>query len=141
MLSQVRRPMRFLIVISLFFVASCGKNVQQAIEESREFSIVTRVGASTYTVNANNGASGFDYDLVRRLADELGLKSRIVLAASGADIVHVLKNGEAHLAAAWQTPVDDDLQLRSSAPYFPSHNVLVTHEASLALTSINQLRG
>ena len=130
--------MRFILIILAVFVASCGENVQQPIEKTREFVILTRAGASTYSVDASNGTSGFDYDLARRLADDLGLKSRIVVAASDADILHRLKNGEAHLAAAWQTPIDDP-ELRSSAPYFESLNVLVTHEASLPLASIAQL--
>ncbi|MBS1227357.1 MAG: putative soluble lytic transglycosylase fused to an ABC-type amino acid-binding protein [Proteobacteria bacterium] len=130
--------MRFLLFILSIFVASCGENIEQPIAKANELVILTRVGASTYSEDTGDGASGFDYDLARRLADELGLKSRIVVAASDADILHRLKNGEAHLAAAWQTPVDDP-QLRSSTPYFESHNVLVTHEASLPLASIAQL--
>lgn len=132
--------MRFILFILSIFVVSCGESVQLPIAQASELVIVTRVGASTYSVDATNGASGFDYDLARRLADELGLNSRIVVAASDEDILQRLKKGEAHLAAAWQTPVDDP-ELRSSAPYFESHNVLVTHEASLPLTSIAQLAG
>jgi len=130
--------MRFILLIFAIFVSSCGENIEQAIAKTNELVILTRVGASTYSVDATNGVSGFDHDLARRLADELGLKSRIVVAASDADILHRLKSGEAHLAASWQTPVDDP-ELRSSAPYFRSHNVLVTHEASLPLASIAQL--
>lgn len=132
--------MRFILFILSIFLASCGESVQSPIAQVSELIIVTRVGASTYSVDATNGASGFDYDLARRLADELGIKSRIVVAASDEDILQRLEKGEAHLAAAWQTPVDDP-ELRSSAPYFESHNVLVTHEASLPLTSIAQLAG
>ena len=130
--------MHFILLFLAIFIAGCGENTSPPIDRAKELVILTRVGASTYSVDASNGASGFDHDLARRLADELGLKSRFIVAASDDDIRHRLKNGEAQLAAAWQTP-DDDPALRSSAPYFKSHNVLVTHEASLPLTSIAQL--
>lgn len=121
-------------------MAACGEKSPQAIGAADELVILTRVGVTTYALDDASGASGFDYDLVCLLARELGLKSRIVVAANDADIVSRLKNGEAHLAAAWQIPVDYP-ELQSSAPYFQSHNVLVTHEASLPLTAIEQLAG
>ena len=49
-----------------------------------------------------------------------------------------MKNNEAHLAAAWQVPLDD-AQIRTSKPYFESKNVLVTHGASLPIRSPEQL--
>lgn len=128
--------MRFILFFLAALVAGCGEKAPPPLDRAKELVVLTRVGASTYSVDAGNGASGFDYDLACRLADELGLKSHFIVAASDDDIRHRLKNGEAQLAAAWQTP---DAELRSSAPYFKSHNVLVTHEASLPLTSINQL--
>ena len=132
--------MRFILLLLAVCVAACGEKPPQAIATSDELVILTRAGSTTYTVDDGHGASGFDYDLARMLAQDLGLKYRIVVAANDADIVRRLKNGEAHLAAAWQVPVDDP-ELQSSAPYFRSHNVLVTHEASLPLTTIRQLAG
>ena len=136
MLPQLCQLMRFILFFLAIFVAGCGEQAPPPIDRAKELVILTRVGASTYSVDAGNGASGFDYDLACRLADELGLKSHFIVAASDDDIRHRLKNGEAQLAAAWQTP---DAELRASTPYFKSHNVLVTHEASLPLASINQL--
>jgi membrane-bound lytic murein transglycosylase F len=130
--------MRFLTLILAFLLASCGENVQNALARTSEFTILTRTGSSSPSVDASNGTSGFDHDLAHLLAAELGLKSHNTIATSDADILNRLKKGDAHLAAAWQTPIDDP-EIRSSAPYFQSHNVLVTHEASLPLTSIKQL--
>ena len=135
MLSQVSQKMRFLVFFLAVFLAGCGDNFTQAIAKSNEFVILTRTGSTT---KAEDATAGFDHDLAQLLAKDLGLESRVVVASSDSDIVHRLKNGEAQLAAAWLTTVDDP-EIRSSAPYFHSRNLLVTHEASLPLTSIAQL--
>lgn len=137
MLSQVSQKMRFIALIFAVFLAGCGDSFNQAIAKNNEFVILTRSGSAARAEDAN-GTAGFDHDLARLLAKSLGLESRIVVASSDSDIVHRLKNGEAHLAAAWLTTVDDP-EIRSSAPYFQSRNLLVTHEASLPLTSVAQL--
>ena len=92
----------------------------------------------TYAIDGSRGTSGFDSDLVRMLAKDWGLKLRIVVAANDDDIQQRLKNNEAHLAAAWQVPLDD-AQIRAGSAYFESSNILVTHEASLPIGSIEQL--
>ena len=129
--------MRFITLIFAMLLAGCGDSFQQAIARSNEFVILTRTAPAGGTDDAG-GTAGFDRDLAQLLAKELGLKSRIAYAGSDADIVERLKDGEAHIAAAWLTKVDDP-EIRSSAPYFRSRNVLVTHEASLPLTSVDQL--
>ncbi len=138
MLAQVRRCWRFRALIFVAFVAACGDHVPPSSGKTRELVVLTRVGATTYSFEESQGATGFDYDLVRLLAQDLGMQSRIVVAASDSDILNRLKNGEGHLAAAWQIPVDDP-QIQSSKPYFESHNVLVTHEASLPVSNVEQL--
>ena len=132
--------MRFVALILAVFIAGCGEPVHQPLDKTDELVILTRPGPCTYTIDETGAASGFDHDLVDLLAQELGLKGRFILAASDADITRRLKNGEAHLAAAWLMPSTDP-EMGSSTPYFRSRNLLVTHEASLPLTEIGQLAG
>ncbi|MEO8409244.1 MAG: membrane-bound lytic murein transglycosylase MltF [Propionivibrio sp.] len=103
-----------------------------------ELIVLTRPGVVTYSVDGARGTSGFDADLARLLTQHLGVKLRVVVASNDADIHRRLKNDEAHLAAAWQVPLDDP-QIRASAPYFQSRDVLVKHEASLPISSLEQL--
>jgi len=131
--------MRLLSLILAIFITGCGDGVLQAREKSKDFVILTRAGSTTCSSNEASGVSGFDCDLMRRLTKKLGLKNRIVVTDSDADILQRLKRGEGQLAAAWQTPVEDP-DIRSSAPYFQSHNLLITHEASLPLTRLEQLQ-
>ena len=130
--------MRLLFCFIAALIAGCGERTLPTTGQSDEFIILTRVGASTYSIDQTIGATGFDYDLVRLFAQEQGLKSRVVIAANDSDILKRLKTGEGQLAAAWQTPTDDP-ELRNSTPYFQSLNVLATHEASLPVTDIKQL--
>lgn len=128
----------------LFFVAvlltACGERSVASLHDTKELVVLTRKGPTTYAADEAQGTSGFDHDLVQLFAQELGLKVRFVVAANDADIVRRLQERQAHLAAAWLTPVDAP-ELRHAAPYFKSSNILVTHEASLPLTDVEQLAG
>jgi len=130
--------MRLLPFFLAIFITGCGENVLQAREKPKELLILTRGESTTCQANEAIGVAGFDCDLTRLFVKKLGLKSRVVAANSDADIVQRLKQGEGQMAAAWLTPVDDP-EIRSSTPYFQSHNLLITHEASLPLTRIDQL--
>ena len=130
--------MRLILLLLAVIAGGCGDSARQPLESTKKLVVLTRVGSTTYSVDETNGATGFDYDLVRMFAKELGLKIRIVVAASDSDILLRLKNGEAHMAAAWQSPVDDP-EIHSSTPYFQDYDVLVSHEAALPLTGIEQL--
>ena len=130
--------MRLAYLILVFFVAACGENIHHSPDKTKELIVLTRVGATTYSVDETKASSGFDHDLVRLFAQELQIPCRIVVAANDAEILRRLAKGEAHMAAAWQIPVDNP-DIHSSLPYFQSHNVLITHEASVPVTEIRQL--
>ncbi|MEI7613594.1 MAG: membrane-bound lytic murein transglycosylase MltF [Betaproteobacteria bacterium] len=133
--------MRLFLITNLllpFLFAGCSESIQQPLKKDGELVILTRVGVTTYSVDKNKEASGFDHDLVQMFAQEKGLKARFIIAKSDADVLRRLMNGEAHFAAAWQIPTEEP-DIRSSVPYFESRNILVTHEASLPITDIKQL--
>ncbi|MBI4742844.1 MAG: membrane-bound lytic murein transglycosylase MltF [Betaproteobacteria bacterium] len=130
-------------LLPYFFVAllaACGYGSVPPVREAGELVVLTRGGPTTYSLDETLGAVGFEHDLAALFAEELGVKARFIVAASDAEIYLRLKKREAHLAAAWLTPVDDP-GLRSAKPYFQSANVVVTHEASLPLNDIAQLAG
>ena len=134
--------MRSLFALLVVLLSGCIEEAlptnELAEKNLRELIIVTRPGSTTYSASEPTGERGFDFDLAQRFARESGLKSRIVVAMNDEDVHRRLKNGEADMAAAWQIPSDDPA-LRQSAAYFQSQNILITHEASLPLTAIEQL--
>ena len=132
--------MRLVAIFFAIFLNGCGDTILQPVEKSREIVILTRVGITTYAENGISGMAGFEHDLARKFAEERGMKSRIVVAATDQDLFGRLKRGEAHLAIAW-APVGTDPQIASSRPYIQSGDVIVTHEASLPITQLGQLAG
>ena len=132
--------MRLLAVIFAIFLAGCERTVPEPVESTREIVILTRAGVTSYAVDSQGGASGFEFDLAQSFAEDQGLKSRIVLADNDRDLLNRLKKGEAHLAIAWATPAKAS-ELHSSAPYAQSGDVIVTHEASLPIKQLKQLAG
>ena len=131
--------MRLLILLISAILTGCSNNVLLPLDELKEVTVLTRIGSTTYSVDGIYGPSGFEHDLARLFAKELGLKIRFVVAASDADIQRRLKNGEAHMAAAWQIPSEDP-DFRASIPYAQSQNVLITAESSLPVSEIEQLK-
>jgi membrane-bound lytic murein transglycosylase F len=136
--------MRVFIVLLLLFLTGCENDafapIKMKAERKRDFTILTRVGSTTHSLEETAGVSGFDHELVKRFMHEQGIAYRIVVAASDTDLRQRLANGEANMAAAWQSPSNQP-NLRSGSPYASSQSVLVTHEASLPLAGIDRLAG
>jgi membrane-bound lytic murein transglycosylase F len=131
--------MRWLLYFFLcVLTAACGEDGVSSVHKEKALVVLTRTGPTTYSIDEALGAVGFDHDLMQLFGKELGVKIRFVVAASDADIYRRLIRREAHLAAAWLTPIDDP-EIRSSSSYFQSSNILVTHEASLPIGEIEQL--
>lgn len=132
----------FVVFFLLLNLAGCGNDARTPFGISpigkRDFTIVTRVGSSTHSAAEAAGVSGFDRELIVRFMKEQNLKHRVVVAASDADLRRRLANGEADMAAAWQSP-RNDAGIRSGSPYAMNQSVLVMHEAALPLSGINQL--
>lgn len=70
------------------------------IAESGELVVLTVNGPSTYFEDAQGLPSGFEYDLATLFAKELGAKASFVLVENPARIDHILRQKQAHLAAA-----------------------------------------
>lgn len=88
---------------------------------------------------AFDGAEGFEHDLVKMFAQNIGMAIEFIVANNDQEIHERLQHGEAQLAAAWQIPTNNH-SLPESQPFFESKNILVTHEASLPITDLSQLR-
>jgi len=74
----------------------------EAIRESGELRVITRNAPTTYYYG-REGKEGLEYDLVRRLADDLGVDLHLVVKDSVAATLDALAKGQGHLAAAGLT--------------------------------------
>jgi membrane-bound lytic murein transglycosylase F len=75
-------------------------SVIDQIKTLGELRVVTRDSPLSFYQRADGVAEGPEYDLARRFADELGVKLKITLVRSYAEIYASLTSGRAHLAAA-----------------------------------------
>ncbi len=93
---------RILTLLVACLAAGCAEPPRPVppIAQSGELVILTVNGPATYFEDAQGQASGFEFDLGTRFARELGVKPRFVMAESPAKIDRMLRDGQAHLAAA-----------------------------------------
>lgn len=91
-----------------FLLTACADKSPTALQQVKnkgEIVIATRYSPTTYYIGPN-GETGFEYDLAQRFADYLGVKLKIVTGANAAEVLDMVKRGEANLAAAG-IPVTD----------------------------------
>ncbi len=90
----------------LAFLACLAAGCEEApkpiapIAESGELVVLTVNGPATYYEDAQGHPSGFEYDLVTLFARELGVPARFIVTDNPAKIDLLLRQGQAHLAAA-----------------------------------------
>jgi membrane-bound lytic murein transglycosylase F len=132
--------MRSLLAAILLSLAACGEPPPPPHAQLGKLVVVTREGPATYQVDGNGRASGFEHDLVAQFARELGVEARFVLARDHAEIVAMLAEGRAHIAAAALSPRDGD-SLRFSRPIRELRQLLVQNEDALPVDDAAGLNG
>ena len=140
---------RWLLValLALVLVYACADRKVASWRESNELVVLTSPGPLTYTPGAqDNGGeagAGFEYDLVSLFAEEAGLKLKLVSVGNYREVAQALKRGAGHMAAAWLVwhPGVANSEFQATTPFFQSSHLLVQHEASLPITSTEQLAG
>lgn len=98
--------MRWLVLIALFLGSSgpgcqllAPKNELEAIKSRGVLRALTRNNATCY-YEGPHGAAGFEYDLVKAFADDLGVRLELTVTGSFKEMVPVLLHGKADLIAA-----------------------------------------
>lgn len=89
-------------LLTCMLVAGCEEAPKPVapIAESGELVVLTVNGPATYFEDAEGLPSGFEFDLATLFARELHVKLRWVFTDNPADIDHLLREKQAHLAAA-----------------------------------------
>ncbi len=101
--SQITYP--FLSAIFALFLSSCSlfeDNKLQAIKSAGKLTVLTYVSPTTY-YEGPGGPAGFEYDLAKAFADDLGVELKIVVADKFNDVIPMLINAKADMAAAGLT--------------------------------------
>ena len=92
-------------------------SILNEIKLTGTLAVATRNSPTTY-YEGPEGPRGFEYDLIKRFADELGVELEIIIPHSLDRIISMVSNNEVHFAAAGLTVTDARKQvLRFSSPY------------------------
>ena len=120
------------IILLLFklFPLLFKPNTLSQVLDSGELVIVTRNSSTTY-YEGPNGDTGFEYELAKKFAKSLGVKLKVITSDNIDDIFKLLKNGEAHFAAAGLTITEARKEfVRFTASYMEVSEQLIYNNLS-----------
>ncbi|MEJ2612652.1 MAG: membrane-bound lytic murein transglycosylase MltF [Candidatus Thiodiazotropha sp.] len=100
---QIKLLTLCLLILSML-IGSCSipPPLVERIKASGELRVVTR-NSGTTLYEGSEGLTGFEYDLVQLFAKELKVKPHFIIPNSFDDLLPMVINGDAHLAAAGLT--------------------------------------
>ncbi len=134
-----------LFLLAVFFsVAACDnigarRPLPFPTPAQHDLVVLTRPGLLTYAVDDNGHPTGLEYDLIQTFAQELGVGVRYIVAERD-QLADRLTGERYHIGAGWLSPAADS-DLAVTPPIYQTRDLLVQHEASLALSSSAQLAG
>lgn len=136
------RRIIFCLLAGLLLVA-CAPEKSVRIADFRtlgELRVATRLDAISYRTEADGTASGFEYDLLMRLGERLGVPVRFVVYPDALRAMDAVISGEAHLAAAGLGR-NERLPLHWSAPLREVDYVLAGKAGGAEIARENDLDG
>ncbi len=112
-----------------------------AIKQDRTLRVATRNSAANYFVWRGQ-LLGFEYELAKRFADDLGVRLEIVVADPEESLLELVRSGRADMAAAFLTPRGGrNEDIAWSRPYHFAVKRVVTDAADSPIDSIEDLSG
>lgn len=108
----------FLCLLGLI-LTGCRDNspLLDQIKKNGELVVITRNSPTTY-YRGPLGPTGFEYDLAKLFADELGVELKIIIPDSFGDIIPMIRSGKAHFAAAGLTVTEQRKKLVRFGPTY-----------------------
>ncbi len=144
---QARWP--HLLLLILFLAGLCftlrGQGPGTSLEAIREAGVLvvaTRNSPTTYFLDRDDRAVGFEVDLVRAFARTLGVSVRFLAVDSVPEILNMMEEGKAHIAAAGLTvtPAREKI-FRFSPPYMHVPQIVVCRQGGAATSNLADLVG
>ena len=127
MIRHIRHWQLHCSLAALILLSACAEpgDSLSRITERGELRLVTRNGPSTYYVERNE-PRGFEYELARRVAEDLGVALRVSTAFAMDDLFDALRRDEADLAGAGLTSTSERRTIYPiSAAYHRHHPQVV----------------
>lgn len=94
-------PARALILLGVaYLITGCSQpSTLQEIREEGVLHVITRLAPSIY-IEGEDGPTGYDYELAKLFAEDLGVKLNVRVASDNTEILVVLKKNYAHFGMA-----------------------------------------
>lgn len=98
----------FSVLLTLCLLSACGeaKPHLEEIRERGELRVLSRYGLTSYYVRGDTLA-GFEYELAQRFADQLNVKLKIIVPDNLGNMLRLIEEGRADIAAAGLTVTDE----------------------------------
>ena len=130
------------LIFSLSLLLGCLESSElTSVEAGQELVVVTRNTPTTYFFDGDR-ASGFDYSLVKRFAQQQDMTLRIKVAFSLPELFDMLEQGEAHIAAAGLSKSSErDTRFHPSLPYLHQKALVVYKSGSLRPHTLGEITG
>lgn len=110
--------------------------------EKGELVVLTVRGPTTYEPAPNGARSGFEHDLAREFARELGVKARFVTFENAEQAIAALERRRGHLVAAGLAPTrDTEMRVRFGPPFHSVTPYVVYRRKTARPWSAADLRG
>lgn len=112
------------------------------IKRIRTLRVATRNSAANYFLWRGQ-LLGFEYELARRFADQLGVRLEVVVAGTGESLLDMVRDGRADVAAAFLTPPtrEGTEDIAWSRPYHHAMRQVVTDDRDRSIRGIDDLHG
>ena len=95
------------LLLALFWLSACSNDQRlNRILNDGELVVVTRNAPTTY-YEGREGLAGYEYELIQGFAKHLGVEPRFVIKDNLGEILPLLEQGEADIAAAGLTQTED----------------------------------
>jgi membrane-bound lytic murein transglycosylase F len=131
----------FLLSIAVL-VAGCSRpSTLQEIRAEGALHVITRTAPSIY-FEGRDGKTGYDYELARMFAEDLGVELRLRVAEDNTEILSVLDRNFAHIGMAGLSARPDfDARFLSVANGVRAHSVVVYNRDVQRPESLEDLSG
>jgi membrane-bound lytic murein transglycosylase F len=129
----------FLLGTAAILTGCSQPSAVQEIRDEGVLHVITRTAPSIY-VESEDGPTGYDYELAKLFANELGVKLRIRVADDNTEILSVLDKNYAHLGMLGLSPDTAD-QYHTVATGITAQSILVYNRDVERPESLEDLAG
>lgn len=131
----------FVLGVALLVVGCSRPGTLQEIRAEGVLHVITRTAPSIY-FEGRSGKTGYDYELARMFADDLGVELRIRVAEDNTEILSVLDRGYAHIGLAGLSARPDfTARFHTVANGIEARSVVVYNRDVERPESLEDLRG